>query len=468
MPAVSFSGLASGIDGDAVIQALIDARRVQQLPFQNRIAQNLNENEALDELNTKLLSLRSAISEFRNITGSALSKVATSSNPDALAVSATSAAQATSTQITVNQLAKAATFSFTDRFTELDTPIAPGLSGPTTMELTVGVGDEARVVSVEVDAETTLGDLVTEFNEQADNRYTANVVNTGTEEAPQYALVFNSLESGTERGMLQVVASPELQAQGFFTATNVEQAVDAEIEVAGLGTITRSSNQIDGLVPGVSITLKEAGTGPVTITVTNDAGRTAEKVEAFLEALNDVISFSRAEGKIQRVEEEGQVKNIYGSLARTRVDDQVLTSLRTAMSTADSGREDAAIKIFAGSGGTIEKIDGTYSVDIEKFEEAVGTDPQAVEDLLGNFAEQMTATNGVLDVYTRFEGTIDNAQQANERSNEAFQDRIDRIERSIESQEALLRKVFANLEETVGRLNSGAGALQSLVTGLGK
>lgn len=461
MPTISFSGLASGIDGDGIIKAMLDARRTQLIPFQNRIFENTNENTALEEVNTKLLALKSALSEFRNLTGSPLAKVATSSQPEALTVNATNAAQASSTTMSINSLAKAATFSFTDRFPAPDAEIgAHGL-----MEISLGAGDNAQTFSIEIDENTNLDQLADKISQQSAGKLSATVVNTGSASDPQYALVISSLDTGLENGQLAVNVSGDIIDQGIFTDSLLEQAQDAVIEVAGLGTITRGSNQIDDIFPGLSFDLKQAGTGPITVTVTNDASRTAEKISKFIETLNDLIGFSREENKITRVDGDNGSRNVYGTLARTRLDDQVISELRGAMSGTSSGIDASTIKIFADLGITIER-NGSYKFDQDKFEEAIASDPQATANLLGSFAEKTASTNGLIDQYTRFQGLIDRAQRSNEQSSKIFQDRIERMERAIESQEQSLRRMFANLEQRVGALNASGAALNSVLIGL--
>ena len=84
MPDIKFSGLASGIDGEAIIQATIEARRLAAIPLENKVTQNESESTALEEFNTRLLSIRDSVKEFLTLAGGAVSRTASSSNEDSV------------------------------------------------------------------------------------------------------------------------------------------------------------------------------------------------------------------------------------------------------------------------------------------------------------------------------------------------------------------------------------------------
>lgn len=480
MPAITFSGLASGIDADAIIKALTDAKRVSTMPLQNQIDQKTEQNAALEKFNTKMLAFRSALDDFLTLSGGGIAKTATSSNSDAITATASSGALNNTTTISsVAQLAKSATFSFNDRFTALDEPIAAGLSAPAEIQFVVGTGESAETINVEVTNETTLADLADAINAAAPGKLNASILNTGTESAPSYALIVNTQQTGLDKGALNVNVAGELTGLGLFSSSTVDPAQDAVFTVAGLGEITRSTNQINDLFPGLSFTLKQVTAQPVTISVTNDAAATSSKVQAVVEAFNDLIAFSAANSRIERVEgsEEGNATNVFGSLARTRVDEQAVQTLKGVFASTNSGVAGSSIQIFAdlgikidalgksneGEGEEAETITGIFEFDAAEFEEALTKDPTAVQNLFSTFADAVAKTDGIISNYTQLNGQIDTAINAGETQIESLNDRIERIERNIAAQEEMLRKVFTNLETKVSRLNSGSAAIASIL-----
>ncbi|MCB0322144.1 MAG: flagellar filament capping protein FliD [Bdellovibrionales bacterium] len=466
MPIIQFSGLASGIDGKAITDAMIEAKRLASIPLENKVAINDAENEALEEFNTKLLSLNTIVNDFLTLAGGAIEKQASSSNEDAVRAVASSNAGTASTTINVLNLARTATISFDDRFAGPDAKVAPGLVGTGTLSITVGVGDAQQTVDISVTNQTTLEELVAKISDALPGKVQGSFVNAGTETSPEYVMLIQGLESGVDLGTLSVTASPELAGAGVFQSQNVVQAEDALIEIAGIGQVRRPKNQINNLLPGVSLDLKQAGTGAVTIGVSTDSSATAKKVADMVAAFNDIVKYSDENDTIERVEDEEGANNVFGSLARTRVDDQAIDALRRALADAQSGIPDSSVQTMADLGITTER-DGTLKFDETKFSQAIGQNAGAVESLLQRFSDRVGTSNGVIANYTRFNGLVDMAVNANNTETESINARLQRLEANLARQREGLERIFANLESTVGRLNNDSSALVSLISGGG-
>ena len=79
---INFSGLASGIDTAALIQASSDATRAARVtPSQKRVTELEETNAAADELSNKLDLLKASLKGFTTLNGGGVSKTATSSTP---------------------------------------------------------------------------------------------------------------------------------------------------------------------------------------------------------------------------------------------------------------------------------------------------------------------------------------------------------------------------------------------------
>ena len=462
MAGITFSGLASGIDGDAIIKNMLESKRLATQPMKNIVESNKNENTSLEELSTKLLALRDAVKDFRTLAGSPITKQGVSSDEDAIGVSASSAAIATSTTVEVSNLAQSATVSFDDRFTTITDPLVPGLTGSANITFTYGTGDQQQIVTVPVDSDDTLVDVVSSINEQSGGKLIASVVNTGTDSAPQYALLISGAETGTEKGLLQLSVDAAISAQGVFQTSTLSQAEDAVFTVSGLGTITRSSNKVTGVIPGVTLDLKQENVGPVLVSVSDDREKTAVKMDTMVGALNEMLKFSKEKDAITREEIDGKMTNVYGSLAKTRVDNQAVTSTRNALSDASSNGTGTEVNVLADLGVTIQR-DGTYLFDKDVFLEAVGKDAVGATAVLRNLGDQLANTNGVLDQFTKFQGQIDIARDANDEENQMLNDRLERIEANLEKQADTMRLMFSNLESKIGKLNSTSDALTGLI-----
>jgi flagellar hook-associated protein 2 len=467
MPAITFSGLASGIDADAVIEALTDAKRVQQLPLEAKINQAEAESEAFDAINTTMLSLQSSLNDFLTLSGGAIVKKATSSNSDIVTATASTNAPTSSTTISsVDQLAKSATFTFDDRFTAVDEPLAQNLAAPASIDVTVGTGDSALLISVDVDDETTLADVATDINEQAEGKVVASIINVGTAADPQYTLLLNTQTTGLDTGTLSVSVDPAITNEGVFGGYQIEQAQDAVFTIAGLGQISKSGNLVSGLIPGISFELKQETTQAASINVTNDAEATAIKMEEVIGHINELILFSQEGSEISvDTDTSGDSVNNYGILARTRTDENAIGELRTALTTSSSDIPTSAIQVFADLGITTER-DGTIAFKIDTFQNAINNEAASVSQMLNKFADTVAATDGIVGNYTKFNGTIDLAQQSNDTEIKTLGEQIARIDKSIADMTERLRRTFTNLESRTAQLQSAGTALQSVIAGL--
>lgn len=462
MPAISFSGLASGIDTDKIIEAMKEQKRLSYAPIKNRVESKEIENKAIEEFNTKLLTVNDILKDFLTLGGSTFSKKVSISNEDAVTATAGSGAASTTTNINILNIAKSATISFSKTFSNLTEPIAADLSSPENLEIKLGTGSSEEILNVEINSQTTLNDLITQVNNLAGGtKVRASVINIGLENSPEYKLIFSGVKTGVNSGSLNVNVPSELQSRGFQVG-HIAQAEDAQVEIAGIGTITRSTNQISDIIPGVTLDLKQSGSGPVSIFVTNDNDKTAKKLNDLVTAVNEIIKYSNDNSKIERVQSEKGTTNQYGTLSRADIDNQAISAIKSALSNANSGVEGSKVRIFGDLGITTQR-DGTLAFDLEKLQTALAEDPNAVDNLLHTFADATASSNGgVINEYTKFKGLIDQSLASNETNINQLNDKIARLEASIAKQEEMLKKIFTNLETKISRLNVNGQAISSL------
>src|SRR5262245_19753709 len=113
MALVNFSGLASGIDFNSLIDAQQDQERKTRInPLETQVSSLSDTNDSFGELKSLLEDLSSAAQVFRTLSGGVLAKTATSSNESVVTASATNGATNGTYSITVSNKAQNATFSF--------------------------------------------------------------------------------------------------------------------------------------------------------------------------------------------------------------------------------------------------------------------------------------------------------------------------------------------------------------------
>jgi flagellar hook-associated protein 2 len=465
MALINFSGIASGIDSASLIQSLLDRERsVRIKPLQTSIGELQDTNSAFGELSTLLSNLQTAAGRFRELNGGAISRQALSSDESVASASASNSAANGNYTVTVNSLAKNATFSFDDRFATTTTVLQAGINNGApaadrTVSVTTGTGAEAETVSVELTNTSTAADYVASYNATA-TKSVAALVNVGTSASPSYAISISSLNEGTEEGQ---ISDPTVGAElaGVFGAFSRDQATDANFNVSGIsGSITRSSNSIADVISGVTLSLQDLGTA--TISVASDASETANTVQEFVDAFNEVVTFINENDLVTRQEDGGDVTNIFGPLAKTSVDNNVLTALRNALTS--SGISGQTVNVLADLGVTTER-DGTLKFDSSILETALSNDPDGVRQITQNLGETLASVDGTIAQFTRFNGLIDQTENSNSTQISSYQNKIAEIEKTLSTREAQLTQQYARLESLIGQLNSQQSTLSSLLGG---
>jgi flagellar hook-associated protein 2 len=458
-PAITFAGIASGIDTNGLIDATSEAARATRVkPSEKKVTELEETNAAIEDLSSKFDSLRTILGNFNSLAGGGVSKTATSSKESSFTATATNAAANGSYSVTVTSVAKGGIYSFGSGYTS-----STALLGPIpTEDVSFTVGTETFIVAV--DANKTITDFVNDFN-TASSLAEATLVNlgNGTLASPDnYKIVISSIYEGTAKGSITK------NLNGAWMAgieSSQATATDASITIGGIGTVTRPSNSLTDVIPGVTITA--VATGPAgTLKISEDSATTSSKVQEFIDQFNEIVSFISENNLITRQETSTTVQNVFAPLASSRTDDSALAAVRSALSstTASSG---TSIRIFADLGITTER-DGTLKFDTTKFAAAVAAESSSASSILQSFADTVGSTGGTIDIYTRFNGMFDMVLNSNKTQVTNLNARIADAERSIERQADDMRARFARLESLMGKLQQQQQSLTSALSGLGR
>jgi flagellar hook-associated protein 2 len=466
MSTINFSGIASGIDTNGLIDATSAATRKSRVtPKETKVSDLEETNTAFASVDTKLEAIRSSLQGFTTLSGGGVSKLASSSKESVVTATASNAASNGSYSVTVSALAKNFTGSFDTTFSSTSSPVLSTINsgdpaGQRTVTFSIGTGTNLSTVSVEVTNGTfSIADFVSAFNNNT-TKAAATLVNVGTASIPSYKIVVTSNNEGIEKG--QVAISVGSSVTSLTDHTNDSQATNASFSISGIGTVTRSSNSVADVIPGLTLSL--SAVGDATVKIAEDAATTATKVQTFVDAYNDLVTFIATNNQISRDESGREIKNIFGPLASTRTDDNALSNLRSALSsTVASGG--SAIRIFSDLAITTQR-DGTLKFDSTKFQTAVATEPSSASEILQDFADRAAGTGGTIDVFTRFNGLLDISVNSNKTLISDLNNQIAEAEKQIARTEDNLRARFARLESQIGRLQQQQSSLTSALAGL--
>lgn len=467
-PLINFAGIASGIDSNALIDAISEqTRRARVTPLEDEITELEATNTSLTELKTKLKELSAYLREhFSSLAGGGLTKLAESSNESVVTASAGNSATNGVYTITPTQLAKNHTFvlrSTAGTYSSADAVIGSTIAGTGTVTVQIGTPTVVETVTVDVDNTTTLAQFADEFNSES-TKAEASVINVGTDAAPDYRIIITSNSVGTAEGNIEVQVGAAISAANAFNNNSESEADDAEFTVTGItGTITRSTNDVGDLIPGVTFHLEAVGAA-TTITIGDDVTATTTKLQEFVDKYNEIVTLIAEQNLITREEDGEEVDSIFGPLAETTVDDNALSSIRSAI-TASLYSSGTNVRIFADFGITTER-DGTLKFDSDILTTAIGKEPSSVNTVLQTFADTVSETGGIIDQFTRFSGLFDNVITGNDSRIDDLNQRISQTEESIAKMEDLNRQRFARLEGLIGRLQGQQGALTSALASL--
>ncbi|MGI9419652.1 MAG: flagellar filament capping protein FliD [Geminicoccaceae bacterium] len=409
---VSFSGLGSGIDARAAVDGIITAKRI---PI-DRIEQRLSDNDAriailndIESLTRNLLDAADGLRGTVSFDGAgdifeAKGSFASSSRTDAqtasnaaeiLGVSVTNRAQATRHTIEVVQIASAHKIA--------SDSIAGAADDPLNLQGTF----EINGASITLEDSDTLFNLRDKINAAngGDNAtgVTASFVSISENER---ILTLTADETGADQaitltdsgGLTAPLDDQILQSLGILdgtaaiknelqTAANAEIRVDGLEQIGGIDVIERSSNTIDDVFDGVTLSLFKAEAGTtITLDVEPDLNQVKSAVVDLVDAYNELRTYINTQAQSEVEDEAGEITE--GLLAGTSVLSEIRSKLSGAIGGAVQGN-DPTFNSLAQIGITIQGqsevgnplLANTLAIDETKLDEALLNQSDAVREL---------------------------------------------------------------------------------------
>jgi flagellar hook-associated protein 2 len=259
---------------------------------------------------------------------------------------------------------------------------ASGSFGAGTLTIKVGTGTAVNINIAS--GSSSLADIASAID-QADAGIQASVVFDGS----NYHLVLAGNGTGAANAFT-VTGSGALAglsynpaASGFGLAT---KATNASFSLDGL-TITSGSNTINGVVPGLSLTLAQSGSAKVT--VSQDSGALETAAGNLVSALNNVLGTISQSATFSQTSGGGPLfGNVGIEIIRSDLLDAISTTTNPATSLGSPYSSLSSIGFTVTSGGSI-------TFDQSTFESAAQSNYGAVASLLG---EMGTTTNAGVSV----------------------------------------------------------------------
>ena len=297
---IRMTGMASGIDVDAVVKELMSAQKLKKTNIEGKKEKLSWKQDAWKEMNTKLYSFyTSSLSKMRT-QGNYQARKATASDPSKVNVSATTATAGSYT-LSVEKLASAEYVtgaSLKGKGYAGDTKLVDtGMTEGQTITIKSGDGDP---IEFTVGAETAISDFVSKLKEaglnasfdKTNGRFFISAKDSG--EANKFTIT-SSVADGEGKGLdaLGLMNIDDTVATTGRTANSssevaIVKASDSRIKLNG-AVIESSSNSISA--NGMKLDLLGTTEGEeITLSITKDSQSVVDRVKDFIKGYNELMT----------------------------------------------------------------------------------------------------------------------------------------------------------------------------------
>jgi flagellar hook-associated protein 2 len=468
--AISAQGIGSGLDVNAIVSQLGAIERQGLKPLQTKASTLQTQLSLYGKIKSQASSLADAAANLALPTAWNAAK-ATSSNPNAIGVTTTSGALASSLSIEVSQLARAQSSA-----TQAE-PAGALIGADGTLTISLGTWTDGATqrtfsadasktaVNISVASTDTLTTLAEKINSSSAG-VTASVLKDGNTErlmmrststgaASGFAISTNATTGSLDRFSLNSPVSTTA-TDGSSTGMFISQtALSAQVKINGI-SVSSEKNTIENALPGVTVNLNQVTSTPVEVNVSNDLDSVKSKIQAVLDSYNalnqtlaDATKYDAATKKGAPLQGDSMTLGIQSALRGMLGSSSLGSSLYTVLSDVGIERQtDGSLKMNAskmtsalGNLSELQKLFTTNNNDST-------TNGFALK--VRDFSRGLVAFDG--RVTTRTEGiqkSISNNQLDQERVNA----RADRVE-------AALRRQYTALDAQMAQM----GGLTSFVS----
>jgi flagellar hook-associated protein 2 len=439
---IIFSGLASGIDSEALISALTNQAKVPMNKLEKQKTEFNAQSKKVSDIKTKLTALQTAARALDS-KSETLGNKSSSSDEKVLKTQATGGVSMGTFKVEVTSIAQAER-TYGAGFAS---STEAGVAGAGTLTIQVGAGEAFQV---EVTSSDTLESIARKINASG-----ADVSAGLIKEGGNYRLQVTGKKTGAENGVTFTESSG--LAIGLQNGEEKQAASDAVVVIDGY-EVTSATNAVTNAVPGVTLNVVDKGT--TVVQTERDPESLKTKLGAFVTAYNDVMKTLNAEFAS------------VGGLTKGRESlgaDSTMRSLQSTLrSYVSSTTENGASTVTSlGAFGVSVQRDGTLTLDDAKFTKAVSSDYEGIASALAGLTDGtglMSKLADGLDAFTRSDGALKNKIDNLASRNRRIDTQLSSMQTRLDKYEATLRTQYAALESTIGRLQSQGNALSGIIS----
>ena len=440
MASITFGGLASGLDTDSIISALMDIEKKPLTRLENDKSYLNSRLAAFSKFNDKLKALESAF-ESLDTTDEFRSYSATAASEEFFTVDANSSAKAGAYNIEVVRLARVQKTASTGYASSSTSTFTAGTININSAAITVEAGDTLAGIVDKINAANT-GDTATGVS--------ATLINDGTTNGYRIML------SGKDAGTAFTATTSGVAADGIsLSFANTQTAQTAMVNVDGL-PIVSNNNTLKGAIAGVDLTLLKSNTAGVStsLNVDVDTDGVKAKLDSFVSAYNDIITF------IADQKDTSWANDSSMQAVKRRLQNMLVENV------GGTGNLNRLAEI----GIKTNKDDGTISLDSTKITKLISTDFESLEKLfLGE-----DGVEGINEKFINYlggqtdsvSGFYVSRKKSTESAIKGIDRNIDNLQLRLEKREASMRAQFEALETMMSSLNATSNYLTQQISSL--
>jgi flagellar hook-associated protein 2 len=305
------------------------------------------------------------------------------------------------------------------------------------------------------------------------------------------ALVINNKNTHRSIDIRNITITDPTARGDYVAARPISQAGDAVIELNGV-EIIREQNQIDDLIPEVTINILKQSDKPVELSIERDIESIKEEIVAFIGNYNQLITEidiltrnkesiiteavylsaeerKEAEEKLGLLQGDITLMNMKSSLQRIMMNPYKTSGDRDMVLLAQIG---ISTNPGTGGSGTIDKtlLRGYLQIDEDKLEQALRNHPEWVEELFGRDSDgDLVVDNGVaytvenyIKPYIVTGGIIATKISTINSQVSRKQIEIKNYNEHLEDYEAQLRRKYGLMEGMLDSLEKSSQSLRNL------
>jgi len=412
-----------------------------------------------NNLNTKLNSLKSILSDFKDPDSNTIfnSKTAEINNDVYFSANASSSAALSRYDLFIDQLAKN-DIVMSDT---VNSSSSHGLSAGT-YSFNLSSGDFNQIIEIEIDGLENLEEMM-ELVASAINNATDGVVNASlfspTDGNSKLSIVAaesgssNAISITDESGGLLNTIGLNLTSRTIVSGDSggysySSEELKSKFQLNGIN-IERDSNVIDNLIDGVTLTLKkemEIGIPTVNLTVKNNVEATKADIQDLIEKFNDAYLLVKENYKTK---EDGTRGVFVGNASAIGL----MQSLSSITSNKVDGLSEDDINYLSEIGIEFDTQSGLSISDNNKLEEALKTKPDQVGALFNSDNGIANQLYNIVENYVGADGTISNMVKAYDKSVSYYSDKISFQESRIDKSAMVMRRQYEQLQLQLVSLN---------------